>query len=210
MTRTLALGLVLVGACSANEPVYFPPAAPPKELWVMHARPNYAERYAQVLPADVRFDAPYNAVVMHASTLRTPMRGNHPLLAAALEQRADTLLRGLHATLGITQQVRAVLATRLAAGTPGMFEVAHLLGMSSTTLWRRLSDEGTRFTTVLDELRHEAALSYLRRPEPSINEIATRLGFRDAPAFIKAFKRWSGTTPVRYRDGRCATARVGT
>jgi AraC-like DNA-binding protein len=90
---------------------------------------------------------------------------------------------------------------RLASGPIDMPDIAQALGMSPTTLWRRLGDEGTRFTRVLDDVRHEAAISYLRRPEPRLSEIAASLGFRDPRAFIKAFRRWSGTTPMRYRLG---------
>jgi AraC-like DNA-binding protein len=111
-------------------------------------------------------------------------------------------------TVGITDQVRELLAPRVASGSTDMQEIARMLGMSSTTLWRRLGDEGTRFTAVLDQVRHEAALHYLRRANPRVSEIAAALGFRDPRAFIKAFRRWSGTTPMRYRAGNSIAARA--
>ena len=55
--------------------------------------------------------------------------------------------------------------------------------------------EGATFETVLDELRHKMALHYLDGKKVSVNEIAYLVGFSEAAAFSRAFKRWTGTSP---------------
>ena len=71
--------------------------------------------------------------------------------------------------------------------------------MSARTLSRRLGDEDTTFSALLDELRQGLATSHLRDRDLSVSEVAFLLGFRDANAFSRAFKRWTGEPPSRYR-----------
>jgi AraC-like DNA-binding protein len=71
--------------------------------------------------------------------------------------------------------------------------------MSVATLRRRLREEGTTHSRILDELRFELAKRYLRRPDLAVGEIAYSLGFSHVNAFHKAFKRWTGCAPIEYR-----------
>jgi AraC-like DNA-binding protein len=48
---------------------------------------------------------------------------------------------------------------------------------------------------------HERALELLSRPALRLAEIAERLGFADASAFSKAFRRWTGRSPSDVRRG---------
>jgi AraC-like DNA-binding protein len=73
--------------------------------------------------------------------------------------------------------------------------------MSPRTLRRMLRDEGTTFRDVVAEVRRELAFRYLRDPDVPIGEVAFLVGFSDANAFHRAFKRWTGGTPGEFRRG---------
>jgi AraC-like DNA-binding protein len=66
---------------------------------------------------------------------------------------------------------------------------------SRQALYRNLKAEGVTFEQVLDELRHRMALQYLAGKRVSVHETAYLLGFSDATAFSRAFKRWTGRSP---------------
>jgi len=83
-----------------------------------------------------------------------------------------------------------------------MHLVARELRISSRTLSRALEREGTTFTAVLDHLRCERALGYLGSREMGCSEIARQLGFSHVEGFYRAFKRWTGQTPLAYRRAR--------
>jgi AraC-like DNA-binding protein len=72
--------------------------------------------------------------------------------------------------------------------------------MSRATLTRKLAHEGTSLSAVLDGLRRELALEYVRDPDLSMEELARRLAFSDARALRRAFARWTGTTPSALRE----------
>ena len=69
------------------------------------------------------------------------------------------------------------------------------VGNEPQTLFRRLKAEGVTFEQVHDELRHKLALHYLAGRKVSVNETVYLVGFSEASAFSRAFKRWTGTSP---------------
>ena len=87
----------------------------------------------------------------------------------------------------------------LHTGNARMDTVARKLGISRQTLFRRLKAEGVTFEQVHDELRHKLALHYLAGKKVSVNETAYLVGFSEAAAFSRAFKRWTGASPGKMR-----------
>ncbi|WP_373875756.1 helix-turn-helix transcriptional regulator [Pseudomonas juntendi] len=71
--------------------------------------------------------------------------------------------------------------------------------MTPRTLRRRLIDEDTTFLKLCDEVRYALAREFLREYVLSVEQISARLGYIDPTSFIKAFKRWTGETPLSYR-----------
>jgi AraC-like DNA-binding protein len=72
------------------------------------------------------------------------------------------------------------------------------LGLSRQTLFRKLKAEGVMFQQVLDQLRHKLALHHLTTDKASVQRTARLVGFSDATAFSRAFKRWTGLSPREY------------
>ncbi|OLB69577.1 MAG: hypothetical protein AUI16_27920 [Alphaproteobacteria bacterium 13_2_20CM_2_64_7] len=71
--------------------------------------------------------------------------------------------------------------------------------MSERTLARKLSDEGLKFTEILQQLRRDLVVRYLHDRKLHVSKIAWLLGFQDVSAFTHAFKRWTGKTPSELR-----------
>jgi AraC-like DNA-binding protein len=99
-------------------------------------------------------------------------------------------------------RVEQVLNARLREGAPDSTSVAHSLGVSRQTLFRRLKAEGTSFALVLDELRWRLAQLHLRDGQRAVVETAFLLGFTEAASFTRAFKRWTGSTPQAFVRAR--------
>ena len=82
---------------------------------------------------------------------------------------------------------------------PSLESAAEILGMSGRTLRRRLSDEGSSYQVLLNEVRTQLAKELLHTGEKNITEIAFLLGFGDTSAFTKAFKKWTKMSPSEYK-----------
>src|SRR5207248_5367579 len=99
----------------------------------------------------------------------------------------------------------SLLIPILQTGEAKIETIARKLGLSRQTLFRKLKAESVTFEQVLDELRHKLAGEYLDGKNISVNETAYLLGFSDAAAFSRAFKRWTGASPRALKAGRNPT-----
>jgi AraC-like DNA-binding protein len=174
------------------------PAAP-VEIWLAHSRPAYASEYERRYQTKVRFDAPCNAIVMAPSRLEAPMRHSSPELSGAFEVQVQRMLDKLRHSDGLPGRVRWEVADQLRAGSASMEKTARKLAMGVTTLRRKLEEEGTTFSDIVDELRKELAERHLAGSHSSVSEIAFLLGFSDVRAFGRAFRRWKGQSPTEFR-----------
>ena len=82
---------------------------------------------------------------------------------------------------------------------PSLSEMAKALHMSDRTLIRKLRSQSTSYQILLDDVRQELAVWYLRQTDLSVEVIAERLGYRDTSNFSRTCKRWFGMTPLRIR-----------
>jgi AraC-like DNA-binding protein len=77
--------------------------------------------------------------------------------------------------------------------------VAKMLALSPRSLQRRLEEDGVDFNALVNGTRHRFAVEYLKNPGNTLAEVAFLLGYSEVSAFNRAFKRWSGTTPMAHR-----------
>jgi len=171
------------------------PGLLPRAVEVRHAAPADVREHTRIFGIPVRFGADRNGITFLATQLALPVVNADPALSAILDRHAQELLRRLPPAGTLTQRVRALLAAELRGGNPSLDHVAAKLRLSERTLRRRLKDEGTNLSALLDELRRELALRYLEEHALTLDGIAFELGFADARAFRRAFKRWTGRLP---------------
>jgi AraC-like DNA-binding protein len=170
-------------------------------VWFAHARPPELEPiHAFFGTRELAFGCPDSGLAFARGVLDAPMHGVDPRMLATAEPLADEALetRAPAGAAPLSVRVAARLATSLPDGTD-VADVARALRMSGRTLQRRLEEEGTRFTEVLDRVRLERARVELGHPERSLTEIAFCLGFGDLATFSRAFKRWTGKPPGQWR-----------
>jgi AraC-like DNA-binding protein len=91
------------------------------------------------------------------------------------------------------------LVPYLSAGYPHVSMAAELVCCSVRTLQRRLHAEGTHYSEVVEDARRRAATRALLETNTGLAEIAAKIGYSEQSAFTRAFRRWTGTTPNRYR-----------
>lgn len=151
---------------------------------------------------DLAFDRPVGAITFSAEQMELPNRLADPTLTGYLDDLAALNLAELDARGdGLVDDVRHTLWGLLPAGRPDLWRTAQAMGMSPRTLQRRLREEGTSFSRLLDDLRREASDELLADRRMAVSEVAFLLGYSEPSAFQRAFRRWRGITPRRYRAG---------
>lgn len=148
----------------------------------------------------VRFGMPADEVVFGQDALDVPLLTTDSLKY----RRALDLLLAHVDPLANLQTVGAALRQRLLNSlhdaTPDIASAARSMGMSTRTLQRRLSVEGTSFESVLDQARRDLVLPHLANPSISISELAGLVGFTEPSPFFRAFRRWFACTPKQWRQ----------
>ena len=179
--------------CNVMRELFGPRWAPESVLFA-RAKPANVAPYRRFFFAPSRFDCERTALVFGAHWLRRPMPEANPRLLRMLEREARERI-GINLVL----RLRRTLRTLLLAGKSSSDEAAQLLSMHRRTLNRHLQAQGTSFQKVLDEVRFESARQLLDATRIPLDEIATSLGYSEASAFSRAFRRWSGAPPSRHR-----------
>lgn len=169
----------------------------PRQIDLRRAPPD-TDCHARVLRAPIVFNAALDRVVFARADCERLLDTANQELAVHNDQIAQRFLEQLQRGQWSTR-VRNQLLKVLAQGEPVAEQLAASLHLSLRSLQRHLAEEGGSFEQLLEQTRHELARNYLADPRYAIGEIAYLLGFADASSFTRAFKRWTGLTPSRFR-----------
>ena len=167
-------------------------------LEVTYAPPPHANRYPELFRVPVTFRAARNALRINPVWLDEAFDGGKDYVFGVFTRHADGLLEDLATKDTVRSAVEARMLADLHEGTLSMDNTARDLGMSRQTLYRRLRDEGVTFAEVHDDLRRRMAMDYLSARKVSVGETAYLLGFSEASAFVRAFRRWTGVSPTAW------------
>jgi len=162
-----------------------------------HPPPDRADaaKIERLLGCATRWGARADQLVVPAHALARKPTGAHPELSTYFVAQADARAKPPSLVTRIAGEIEAELHD----GEPDSRVIAKRLAMSERTLRRTLAREQTSFRAVLDEVRGRRAELLLGDPRLSLTEIAFALGFAEHSAFTRAFKRWFGVAPARYR-----------
>ncbi|MBX9913552.1 MAG: AraC family transcriptional regulator [Pseudomonadaceae bacterium] len=167
-------------------------------LGFAHPPPSHAPRYLEVFGVQVQFDQPYHWLSLPKNYLERPMALANPGTVQMCEQQCEALLASLDVQDGLLTRVRRLLLAR-PGDFPDLHSAAQALHTSGRSLRRHLSELGTSYQQVLDEVRKRLALQYLTTTHLPLYEIAFLLGFSDPSNFRRAFKKWTGKSPGEFR-----------
>lgn len=173
----------------------------PLEVRFAHSEPQDTREHDRLFKGPIRFATGENSLLIADEVLDAKNPAADTGLSAVLDRYADDLLSRLPRSGSLSDRVRAEIGKTLSDGSLGAQAVADRLHLSVRSLSRGLSAEGTSFRELLDQARHERAVTLLAESTTSMAEVAFLLGFSEVSAFYRAFKRWTGKTPADFRRG---------
>lgn len=154
-----------------------------------HPAPDEPGELERFFGCTVEFSQPNDELHFDARWLASPLQALDDLVGAPAERPVDFVDAVRHA-------IEALLPSR----DLGLDALARQLGISGRTLQRRLQTRNILFADLADEVRRDLAMRRLRDTDRTIADVAHELGFSGPEAFHRAFRRWTGTTPSRYRQ----------
>ena len=161
-------------------------------------KPAQTESYVRFFRCPVRFDAGYNRITFESHWLGTRLPGYDRITCGLLRQQLNALLKR---PVGRHDLVESV-SSRIRFGIedpPSQAELARQVNVSERTLRRRLGEQAVGYRALRDTALYERAKDLLENSALSLAEVAHAVGYSDARAFRRAFKRWSGQLPTAFR-----------
>jgi AraC-like DNA-binding protein len=185
------------------------PDAGPVAVHLAHAEPTSPADYLRLFGCVPRMGMPHNAIILPREQLSAPLVYADRTLHSLLDRHVADLLEHQRRSEGIAGRTRAILLANLSSEGSSVTRVAKALAMSPSTLRRRLEEEGTTHSEILDGVRRELAERYLADATLGLGEVAFLLGYSHSNGFFKAFRRWfNGQTPTEFRGALKQTARA--
>lgn len=172
-------------------------AIPLVKVCFQYPRPDHYQEYRLMFPSPCEFDSQYNALLFDVRELDLPVVRSADELTSYLQQIPLQWFRK-QSFYGVwTADVMALLEEET-----DIERVADMLNVTSRTLRRKLTSEGSRFQQLKDNARRDQAINLFEQRNLTIAEIGFKVGFTEAATFSRAFKQWTGVTPSAYRKCR--------
>jgi AraC-like DNA-binding protein len=166
-----------------------------------HPAPRDRRELYQVFGSNLHFKHAINSMEFSADVLRYHISEADPGLLRVLTRHADQLLAGIHDEGDVAQRVRLLILEGLERGQADEATIASRLGVSVSTLKRRLKQAGFTYRELRDGVVGDIAKPAISQTRVPISEIALRVGYSELSAFDRAFMRLTGMTPLEYRAG---------
>jgi AraC-like DNA-binding protein len=164
----------------------------PQQVSFRHPPPQDTTKYEEFHGIPIVWSAADNELVLPDSVLDLPIhtadRVLYPTLLNALDARPQ--LPPPPST--IVQNTQVQILKEISKGTPDGSTISRVLGMTPSTLFRRLREAGTSFDALVDRTRREKTIEYLADATIALGRlgrVADRLGYSEHSAFFRAFVR---------------------
>lgn len=168
------------------------------EVRYQHTRVGDIHEYEKILKAPCVFGAEENCITVQTDQFSSISMYRDPRLKRILEDHATAVLQRIKSDDEWLKRVRTFVVESLPNGLPSLKQTAEHFEQNERTFQRALSRLGINFQELIDELRMNLALEYMRN-DYGFLDIALMLGYSEQSAFHRAFKRWTGLPPSRYK-----------
>lgn len=170
-----------------------------------HSKPADITAHKHTFQCPIYFSQPTNRLCLSIDTLQlTVARGNERLYKA-LEPYLEKERQQRSVSDELPPQITRIVAAEMSSGAPSIDEICDQLNLSRRTLQRRLKEHGIEFSTLIEDVRRELALSYMKESNYSMTEISLLVGYSESASFTRAFRRWTGQSPQQYRAAHLAS-----
>lgn len=168
------------------------------EVQLAIPQPYHIDLYEQLAKFDFHFNCQSTQFALPAAMLSVGEDQMRNAVCQHVLRYCGAELAAMDQSMSSTKQVMALFYENMPHFL-NQSEVAKMMGITTRTLARRLQQENTSFTEVLNEVRSEIAGYFLASTQLSVPDIAESLGFSDTTNFRQAFKRWTGRSACELR-----------
>lgn len=171
----------------------------PEKVTFQHRQPSDIQPHEAFFGCPIEFNAPTNSLFFDAALLDQETMGTDDQVAGIVYSYLENEIEKLESELSLASAVAAVIGRLLPSGRCSIDLVAKGVALHPKSLQRRLKEEGTSFSEILEQVRKDTALRLLSETRVPIAQVAGLCGYSNPTAFNNAFNNWAQTTPGKFR-----------
>ncbi len=160
---------------------------------------KHHSQWREVQGSRISYGNAFNQIRFPRKGLQMPLAQPDPQLLAMATAQCEQELHRLRDQGGLLPSVKMWLREHLPCN-PTLDQAAAAQAMSARTLRRRLSELGTSYQLMMEQMRRGRAVELLLHSDSTVDAIAQALGYGDPSNFGRAFRRWTGLSPRLYRE----------
>lgn len=162
--------------------------------------PRNRTPFERLFGRQIDFGAGEDVLLLRPEVLRLPLTEQTPEFVEQFEIYAAALIRRMTPQSSLGERVRQAITEGLLTGSVNEIDIAKRLATTVRTMHRRLAESGTSFRRIRDELLRERAEELLLERRIPLGEVSYLLGYAAPSNFHRAFRRWTGLTPAKWRQ----------
>ncbi|HEY4081633.1 MAG TPA: AraC family transcriptional regulator [Burkholderiaceae bacterium] len=172
----------------------------PRRVCFTHDAPRDISTHLRVFGPCVEFRHDFNGIVCGRQDLDTVNPHADPAMVRYAQQLMDASLRDQPSAPAVLDDVRRAALLLLPSGRCSIEQVADQLGLACRTVQRRLSEDGTSFSKLVNDLRVELAQRHVQESARPLTEVAALLGFSAPSGFSRWYVGQFGLSPSEARQ----------
>lgn len=172
---------------------------PLTQVYFNYPVPKHVQEYVYLFPGAHTFQHGFLGFSFHKKYLESEILQTENHLKIFMSHCPAILFLRKNNNESLTYNLQLLLKKQVDNGLPDLLTTANLMHMSKRTLMRKLKQEGTSYQQIKDLVRRDTAIFFLAQQHLSVAEIAEKIGYSDPAVFARAFKAWTGLSPVEYR-----------
>ena len=157
-----------------------------------------AERYINFFGEQVHFGCEQNRVLVPLDILQKPFIFADKHTAKLNDEICQNKVTSIEHDLDIEQRVKTLIQKNQFVNI-SLESLAEQLCMSPRTLSRQLKSHNVSYKALLEEARKKSVIQKMREHDLPLEKIAVQLGYQDASSFSRAFKKWFGVAPNKFK-----------
>jgi AraC-like DNA-binding protein len=164
-----------------------------------YTEPLHSNEHQSMYTTDLTFEFPHTTVFFDSRYWSLEIVQTRRTAKEFLRTAPEGILVKYKSPTSLASKVRHQIRKSLDNEPLELNDMAAAMGVTPATFRRRLNREGTSYRAIKDQLRRDLAISHLTDSVRSTTEIGCDLGYSERSAFERAFKKWTGVVPGKFR-----------
>ncbi|MFK7978112.1 MAG: AraC family transcriptional regulator [Halioglobus sp.] len=171
----------------------------PLKVGFVHSEPQDSDEHSRLFACPVIFGSSTNFLALPRDALEEGSSHANSHLVKLFEDIASGYVEALHNSRFV-EQVVTEISRLIVLGPVTSGEVARSLGITERQLKHALVKENTSFREIYDAYRQRTAEGLLADSDYRITDVAYLCGYTESSSFVRAFRRWQGVSPRKFRE----------